>query len=197
MRKRIPYRVCRCLPNGVVTHLEARMLREMVNREIHPIRCAASCRRMYLKGSRIGDLCAETGHFYWAMKVWRFTSRLIEDKDFEDWRYVWFDNDRVRLRDVISEREVELLDRRVSDLWRHLGFPEYAWYDADYERLARDTFGFSYMDLWEEKFDYAPYFAHVEWDKLMRELEAEQETERLFQEALGDDFSSDAYLVAA
>ena len=24
MRRRIPYRVCSCMPNGVVTHLEAR-----------------------------------------------------------------------------------------------------------------------------------------------------------------------------
>ena len=44
-RPRIPYLVCRCLPNGVVTHLEARLLRDLVNREIHPIRCAQSCRR--------------------------------------------------------------------------------------------------------------------------------------------------------
>ena len=66
MRRRIPYRVCQCMPNGVVTHLEARLLRDLVNREIHPIRCAESCKRKYQKGMRIGDLCAETGHFVWA-----------------------------------------------------------------------------------------------------------------------------------
>ena len=61
MRRRIPYRVCSCMPNGVVTHLEARLLKDLVNREIHPIRCAASCKQKYMKGMRIGDLCAETG----------------------------------------------------------------------------------------------------------------------------------------
>ena len=28
MRRRIPYRVCSCTPNGVVTHLEARLLKD-------------------------------------------------------------------------------------------------------------------------------------------------------------------------
>ena len=32
------------MPNGVVTHLEARLLKDLVNREIHPIRCAESCK---------------------------------------------------------------------------------------------------------------------------------------------------------
>ena len=28
MRRRIPYRVCSCTPDGVVTHLEAQLLKE-------------------------------------------------------------------------------------------------------------------------------------------------------------------------
>jgi hypothetical protein len=32
MRRRIPYRVCSCMPNGVVTHLEACLLKDLVNR---------------------------------------------------------------------------------------------------------------------------------------------------------------------
>ena len=59
MRKHIPYRVCNCTPTGTITHLEARLLRQMVNREIHPIRCAESCRRKRQKAQRLGDLCAE------------------------------------------------------------------------------------------------------------------------------------------
>ena len=86
MRRRIPYRVCRCLPNGVVTHLEARLLKDLVNREIHPIRCAESCKRKFQKAMYLGDLCAETGHFWWARKIWRFAAGLIEDKDYDDWR---------------------------------------------------------------------------------------------------------------
>ena len=69
MRSKIPYRVCSCTPDGVVTHLEARMLRKMVNREIHPIMCAESCKQKFKRGMRIGDLCAEAGHFSWALKV--------------------------------------------------------------------------------------------------------------------------------
>ena len=185
-RRRIPYRVCRCMPNGVVTHLEARLLKDLVNREIHPIRCAASCKHKYMKGMRIGDLCAETGHFWWALKVWRLTAFLIESKDYDDWRYVSFDNNRVRLRDVISETECELLERRCSQLWRALGFPEYDWWDERTEYLASRYFGTCYYYLYEEKFD--GYYDELigEWEEEMMELKAEYETEQMFRDAQGD-----------
>jgi hypothetical protein len=170
------------MPNGVVTHLEARTLRAMVNREIHPIRCAESCKRKFQKGSRIGDLCAETGHFWWAMKVWKLTKRLIADKDWDDWRYVSFDNDRVRLRDVISETECELLAKRRSDLWRALGCPEQAWWTAEWDRVAGDTFGSYYTDLWLDKFDYDPVSWTEEYESAMRENKEDLETEALFKE---------------
>ncbi len=185
-RRRIPYRVCSCMPNGVVTHLEARLLRELVNREIHPIRCAESCKRKFQKGSRIGDLCAETGHFWWAMKIWRFTANLIENKDYDDWRYVIFNNEWVRIRDVISETECELLARRQSDLWRALGFAEYAWWTEQWENMASDTFGSYYTYLWLEKFDFDPVEWTMEWEREMEELRAMEETERIFSEGLGD-----------
>ncbi len=186
MRKRIPYRVCRCLPNGVMCHLEARLLKELVNREIHPIRCAASCRRKYQKGMYIGDLCAETGHFWWARKIWLFTAGLIEDKDYEEWRYVWFDNNHVRLRDVISEAECELLYRRCSQLWRALGFPEYDWWDKRVEYLTSIYFGTTYYDLYVDKFSSYYDEAIGEWEERMKVAEAEQETQLIFRDGQGD-----------
>ncbi len=174
------------MPNGVVTHLEARLLKEMVNRAIHPIRCAESCKRKFQKGSRIGDLCAETGHFWWAMKVWELTERLIAAKDWNDWRYVWFDNNRVRIRDVISETECELLARRRSDLWRALGFPEYAWWNDQWEEIASQTFGSYYTDLWIDKFDFDPVEWTIEWEKEMKSVSDMQKTESLFREGQGE-----------
>ena len=174
------------MPNGVVTHLEARLLREIVNREIHPIRCAESCKTKFMKGMRLGDLCAETGHFWWARKVWLFTAGLIEEKDYDDWRYVWFDNRRVRLTDVISETECELLARRRSDLWRNLGFPEYAWWDNRVEYLTSHYFGTYYYDLFADK--YEGYYEDQigEWEEKMLEAKARQETEMTFRDGLGD-----------
>ena len=186
MRRRIPYRVCQCMPNGVVTHLEARLLRDLVNREIHPIRCAESCKRKYQKGMRIGDLCAETGHFVWARKVWIFTACLIEGKDYDDWRYVWFDNNWVSIRDVISETEYELLLRRCSDLWRALGFPQYAWWDQRMEYLSSQYFGTSYYYLFAEKYDSYYDEPIGTWEEVMERYQAEQETARIFQEGQGD-----------
>lgn len=186
MRRRIPYRVCRCMPNGVVTHLEARLLHDLVNREIHPIRCAASCKRKFMKGSRVGDLCAETGHFLWAQKVWLLTESLIESKDWDDWRYVWFDNNRVRLRDVVSETECELLSRRRSDLWRALGHPEESWWDDHREHLAASTFGSYYGYLWADKYDAYPALWQEEYEEDLRQCKARQDTDQLFRDALGD-----------
>lgn len=186
MRRRIPYRVCRCLPNGVVTHLEARLLKEIVNREIHPIRCAECCKRKFMKGMRLGDLCAETGHFWWARKIWRFTASLIEDKDYDDWRYVWFNTQRVRLRDVISETECELLDRRCSQLWRALGFPQYDWWDDRIEYLTSTYYGTTYYYLFADKYD--GYYDELigEWEEQMEFAEAEQETQQIFRDGQGD-----------
>ena len=153
MRRRKPYIECRCLPSGVVTHLSARLLKEIVNREIHPIRCAASCRQKYMKGLRIGDLCAQTGHFWWALKVWRYTANLIESKDYDDWRHVTFYTNWVRLRDVISETEYEHLLRRQDHLWRALGHPEAACWDTRAWQLASRCFGTSYTDLFADKYE--------------------------------------------
>ena len=70
MRRRIPYRVCSCTPNGVVTHIEARFLKGLIYREIHPIRCASSCARKAQKGLYLVNLCAEARHLMWALKIW-------------------------------------------------------------------------------------------------------------------------------
>ena len=171
------------MPNGVVKHLEARLLKDIVNRAIHPIRCAESCRQKYQKGMYIGDLCAETGHFWWARKVWRLTAHLIEQKDYDDWIWVRFNPKWVCLRDVVSETECELLVRRCSDLWRALGFPEYAWWDERWEEIAAQTFGSYYSNLWLEKYDYDPLTCTIEWDEELHEHEELLRTEQLFSDA--------------
>ena len=184
MRKKIPYRVCSCTPDGVVTHLEARILKEIVNREIHPIRCAENCKQKYKRGMRIGDLCAETGHFWWALKVWLFTANMIENKDYDDWICVWFDNNRVSIRDVISETECELLSRRCSDLWLKLGYPEYANWDKRTDYLASKYFGTTYYYLFAEKYD--GYFEESieDYEAMLEAYEALLETDRIFREGI-------------
>ena len=188
MRRRIPYRVCRCMPDGVVTQMETRLLIDIVNSEIHPIRCAESCKRKFMKGSRLGDLCAETGHFWWALKVWRFTANLIENKDYDDWYDVWFNTARVRLRDVISETECELLIRRCSDLWRALGFPEYAWWDEKKEYFASNYFGTYYYYLYADKYDGYYEYSFEEFEAEMEECRKNWELDLFFREVMDDFF---------
>ena len=92
---------------------------------------------------------------------------------------MWFDYKRVRLRDVVSEAECEQLVRRCSDLWRALGFPEYAWWTAEWEHIASDTFGSHYTALWLDKFDFDPVSWTEEWESAMREIRDDQGTEVL------------------
>ena len=77
-----------------------------------------------------------------------------------------------------------MLARRQSDLWRALGFPEYAWWDKQWDDIASDTFGSYYTYLWLEKFDFDPVEWTIEWEAEMKEYEAMQETERIFREGL-------------
>jgi len=139
-----------------------------------------------MKGMYLGDLCAETGHFWWARKIWLFTAGLIEDKDYADWRYVGFNTQRVRLRDVISETECELLYRRCSDLWRNLGFPEYAWWDKRMEHFASNYFGTCYYDLFLDKYESYYEYSNEEYEAEMEGYRKDQETELLFRDALPD-----------
>ena len=113
---------------------------------------------------------------------------LIESKDYDDWRYVWFDNNRVRLRDVISETEYELLERRCADLWGKLGFKEYAWWDERTERLTSTNFGTSYYYLFAEKYDGYYDEPIGAWEDMLEQYQAEQETARIFSEGQGDYF---------
>lgn len=190
MRRRIPYRVCSCMPNGVVTHLEARLLKDMANGVIHPIRCAASCKWKFMRGMRIGDLCAQTGHFKWALKVWRYTAAMIESKDYDDWIMVHFNPEWYDLQDVISETECDILMKRCGDLYRALGFPEEYWWTEEDEHYAQRYFGLhSHYWLFVEKNYGYPLFCDRqpnEWEDEFREIRDRYKTEELFHEGQCD-----------
>lgn len=182
MRRRIPYRVCRCMLNGVVTHLEARLLKDLVNREIHPIRCASTCARMAQKGLYLGNLCAEAHHPMWALKIWKFTLSQIHSKDYDDWIDVWFNTKYVRLRDVISDGICEIIGSRIDDIEQKLGqsVPQ-----------GRDSWKYWAGDGWYNSLFYEKYDS--DWDSVrdfyieMRNEAVEfQHLERFFHEVLGE-----------
>jgi hypothetical protein len=165
------------MPDGSVVHLEARLLREMINREIHSVRCAKNCRWKGQKALRLGDLCAGCGHPWWAMKVWNLGRWLIEDQDYDEWRYVWFNPRYVRLSDVVSEDLCLELGRRIDNLWRSMGHPEM----ARYEQSAC----MAYEWLWLEKYDYSRQEIDDECNAMLSELSSQQATELLFRDGGG------------
>ena len=170
--------MCGCTPNGVVTHLEARMLRDIVNHEIHPIRCASTCGRKAQKGLVIGDLCAEAHHPMWARKIWKFVLSQIHSKDYDDWIDVWFNTDYVRLKDVISDGICEVIGRRIDDVERQMGLS-----DAH----GRDSWEYWAGDGWYDSFFCEKY--ESDWDEwrdfyvgMRNEAVERQQAERMFQE---------------
>lgn len=182
MRRKLPYRVCSCTPFGVVTHLETRLLRELVNREIHPIRCASTSARKAQKGLLLGDLCAEAHHPVWALKIWKFTLSQIHSKDYDDWIDVCFNTKYVRFQDVVSNGICEVIGRRIDDVERSLGLSD---------ARGRDSWEYRAGDGWYDAFWYEKYDA--DWESLrdyyieMRnEAVDHQQSELFFYEVQGE-----------
>ena len=183
MRKRFHhFRVCSCTPEKGVAYLDAKMLKDLVNREIHPIRCASTCGRKALKGLSLGDLCAEARHPAWALKIWKFVLCEIHRKDYDDWVGVWFNTKYVRLRDVISNGICEIIGKRIDDLERRYGLS-----DAQ----GMNSWEYWAGDGWYDSFSYEKYDS--DWDywrdyylRLRTEGIANQMTERIFREGQGE-----------
>lgn len=183
MRKRFYHdRVCSCSPEKGVMYLDAKLLKDIVNHWIHPIRCASTCAQKAHKGLLLGDLCAEAHHPMWALKIWFFVLDEIHNKDYEDWHYEWFNDKYVSLSDVISNGICEIIGRRIDDVERRLGLSD-AQGRNSWEYWAGDGW---YDDFRYEKYDYC-------WDnwrdyfvKIRDEAIAQQKTERLFREGQGE-----------
>ena len=163
-------------------YLDAKLLKDIVNRQIHPIRCASTCGRKAQKGLLLGDLCAEAHHPAWALKIWRFVLSEIHAKDYDDWIDVWFNTKYVRLRDVISDGICEIIGRRIDDLERRYGISE---------PQGRNCWEYWAGDGWYDSFSYEKYDS--DWDywrdyylQLRTEAIARQKTERVFREGQGE-----------
>jgi len=170
------------MPNGVVTHLEARLLRDLVNREIRPIRCASKCSYKAHRGLLIGNLCAEAHHPMWALKIWKFTLSQIHSKDYDDWIDVWFNTKYMRLGDVISNGICEIIGRRIDDVERSIGLSDAHGRDS-WEYMAGDGW---YDYLYYEKYDYDWNSERDDYIAMRNEAVERQHSERFFHEMQGD-----------
>ena len=149
MRKRFYHeRVCSCSPELGIWYIEVRTLRDIINREIHPIRCAASCGRKAQKAIVLGDLCVEAHHPMWALKIWWFAINEIHNKDYDDWVNVWFNTKYVCFQDVISDGICEVIGKRIDDVNRSCGL---------YDAKGRDSYEYLCGDGWYDGFYYEKY----------------------------------------
>lgn len=185
MRKRFFHcRLCSCSPEKGVIYLDARMLQDIVNRGIHSIRCASTCAHKAHRGLYLGKLCAEAHHPWWALKIWKFTLDQIHAKDWDDWLYVTFNPEYVRLQDVISDGICEIIGRHIDDLERQCGLS-----DAH----GRDSWEYLAGDGWYDYFRSEKYHYGIDWeewrDEIMSwrsELLANQQAARIFREGQGN-----------
>ena len=122
--------MCRCTPDKGVTHLDVKLLRQLLNREIHPIRCAWSLRRKAQKARLLGDLCVTTNHPEIAIKMWAFVEDIIVNADDR-----WLDENWVidtrwyTLDSQMAEMEACDLGRRIDQLYARQGLPDLGGYE--------------------------------------------------------------------
>lgn len=182
MRKRSFYRVCRCTPNGRIEQLETRLLVQMVNRDVHAIRCARYGGQKALVALRIGGLCEETGHDWWAVRLWMMAIGEIHAKDYDDWVDVWFDDRYVSFRDVISDGICEVLGRRIDEVERRCG-----WSSPEGMKSCEYWAGDGWYDSFRfEKFDSDWLSVRERYVSLRDEAIANQATEQIFREGQGE-----------
>lgn len=155
---------------------------QMVNRDVHAIRCAEYGGRKAQIALRIGGLLEETGHAWWALKVWKLAIAEIHAKDYDDWVDVWFNTKYVSFHDVISDGSCEVLGRRIDDVNRR-----YGWEQSE----GRNGWEYWAGDGWYDSFHYEKFDS--EWDywrdhyiRLRTEAMALQATNRIFCEGQGE-----------
>lgn len=186
MRKRIHSgRVCSCSPKEGVRYLDARCLRSIVCRGVHAIRVASTCARKAHRGILLGELCAEAHHPMWALKVWKFTLRLIHEKDYDDWIDVCFRSEYASLQDVISEGVCEIIGRRIDEVERSVGLSDAKGRDS-WEYRAGEGW---YNGLRFEKYDYDPEKEREDLIRMRDEAFERQERERIFREGQNEQAS--------
>ncbi len=181
MRKRFKdFYVCSCSPEKGVTYLDAGLLKDIVNRGIHPIRCASTCGYKAQRGLLLGDLCVEANHLRWALKIWKFTLEQIHNKDYDDWIDVYFNEKYVRLEDVISPGLCEIIGRRIDVVERRLRISD---------AKGRDSWEFRAGDGWYDSFIAEKYECVSSWEdirekyiRMRDEALKAQNTEKIFRE---------------
>lgn len=179
MRKRfVNCRVYSCSPSKGVVFLDTLLLKDIVNRGIHAIRCASTCAYKAHRGLLLGDLCAEAHHYLWALKIWKITLKEIHQKDYDDWIDVWFNTKYVGLQDVISEGNCEIIGRRIDDLECRLGLSDAKGQDSWAYRAGEGW----YNDFRYEKYDYDWEALRDEFIRMRNEAIEQQDRERIFCE---------------
>ena len=171
--------VCRSMPSRGVVYLEAKTLKDIVDKGMQPISSASTCAQMAQEGLSLGNLCAEAGHPMWALKVWKFTLGEIHAKDYDDWIDVYFNTEYVRLKDVISDGVCEVIGRRIDDVERIVGLSDAHGRDS-WEYRAGDGW---YNDLWYEKYDFDWEEMRESYVEMRDEALERQQREQLFLDA--------------
>lgn len=178
MRRRPNCLVCICTPEQGVIHLDVKLLRQLLNREIHPIRCAWSLRRKAQKARILGDLCTSANHPEMAIKIMAFVEYIIVSEDDR-----WLDDERVfdtrwyTLDSLMAEVEALELGRRIDRLHLRLRQPE----RAGYEDYAKAHY---YWTKYYRKPDYYDWLKEFQAD--MKQIARQKAAEKIFNEGLPD-----------
>lgn len=140
--------MCRCTPQRGIVAMDAKLLTEMVEKELGCISVTPNLRRAATQAMMLGDICYASGHTAMAIGVWREAYDMVRYEDSQ-WVYIPLNTRLFRLDDVVSKDEACALGRRIDRAFKAVGLGEL----AGYGRRAQQY----YRDLWLEKyFDALP-----------------------------------------
>jgi len=178
MRKRKKCPVCRCTPVQGITHINVRLLLQLLNREVHPIKCAWNNRRKAQKAQILGDLCVNSNHPELAIKIWAFVENLLIIQDYRWFKSHWaYNPEWMNLSSLMAEPEALELGRRIDQLYLKMKHPEY----VGYEDYAKNHF------YWTKYYSKPDYYDWLKETKCyMEEIRKQKAAENMFNDGNTD-----------
>ena len=152
MKRRKVNCVCRCTPNVGIEALDPRMLHELYDQRLHQLLRETDPQHIARIGLHTGDLMLRSGHPLLALTTWQHAlSHLLCTDEDRQWDYAhsyrpFYAPHHVPWSERICDTEALRLARRIDDLYRQLGHPE--WSTA--RRTVRSRYNGCFEELYGE-----------------------------------------------
>lgn len=135
--------VCSCTPRQGIVSMDAKLLHQLVDRQLRTIGRTEHPRIRAQRALWLGDLCEKAGFPMMAFDIWRDGMCDLYGADYE-WVYTPINTRLFRFNNLVSMEEAREMGRRIDRMLAANGYRELCGY-------GRQAVNY-YRDLWEEKY---------------------------------------------